>query len=94
MKHVESNNYLVWNACVQLALSKIIFEELKNDEKFAEFQKGFKDSSLFYFFNYTEIENQSMFWKIKCWNWIIEEKHVNCTLRTSVWYFFSKISLM
>lgn len=49
------------HSLVQLALSKIIFEELKSDEKFAAFQEGFKDSSLFYSFNYTEIRDNETF---------------------------------
>lgn len=52
------------HSLVQLALSKIIFEELKSDEKFAGFQDGFKDSSLFYSFNYTEIQDHETFKKL------------------------------
>ncbi|KYN10148.1 hypothetical protein ALC57_17724 [Trachymyrmex cornetzi] len=48
------------HSLVQLTLSKIIVEELKND-KFAALQGGFKDSTLSYSFNYTEIRDNETF---------------------------------
>lgn len=52
------------HSLVQLALSKIIFEDLKNNEEFAEFEKSFKDSTIFDSFNFTGIENNETFIKL------------------------------
>ena len=52
------------HSLVQLALSKIILKDLKNNEEIAEFEKSFKDFTIFDIFNFTVIESNETFIKL------------------------------